>query len=339
MPHIIFLEVKQPRQPAELFPPGKTTTPPIFQNVSKLKSLHLTRVPLFPTLFNIPSLVELELANYKIHFAKFIGFLESNITLEIVILKLGFVKDSALTVPEGMASLPRLQHLDFTCDRAIDARWLFSCLSLPRGIKVKLAGSENVQGEKLPSFLPSPHTSIHELLTAITTIKFQRYDLHLFGNNGSFFFDRDPWTVEQSDYKEFDLFATGSVREFHLRPPEYEGVAYHLPRALKRLPALEALVISRATLPSGSLSALSSEPLLCRSLKTIALFNCDLSPDIITALEGIATKREHLTAARLYRVVIVNERCKFPEFDSIVRLRKLVPHVDLMVDDRLPCLL
>lgn len=158
MPNLTFLELNQSVQPTQLFPSNEIPAPSLFRNVSKLESLHLTRVPLYPTLFDIPSLVELKLFGYIIHFGNFIGFLESNLTLEIVYLSLGFTKGSVSTTSERTVSLPRLQHLVLICGNPIDARGLLSCLSLPRGVDVAICASRQSSCTSLTSFLPCPPT-------------------------------------------------------------------------------------------------------------------------------------------------------------------------------------
>ena len=110
MPNLTSLKLEQTVKTVGSFPPNGIPIPPLFQNVSKLKTLHLTRAPLYPPLLNVSSLVELNLIDYIIPFGSFIGFLESNIALEIIILKLGFIKDSVLTSPERMVSLPRISE-------------------------------------------------------------------------------------------------------------------------------------------------------------------------------------------------------------------------------------
>ena len=345
MPNLTSLELGQTEWLAKSFPLDETPTLPILQNVSKLKSLHLTRVPLYSTLFHIQSLVELKLTDYTIPFGKFVGFLEPNVALEIVILRLSFIKGSVWTVPERTVSLPRLRYLalSFDYENGIGARGLFSCLSFPRTafVEVHVVSSPRGSDFFLASFLPHPPTSIHELLAHTTTIKYQDSprEVHISGNGGSFSF-YTPITPSKI-YEEFDPFTTSAVRELHLRPNRIDrkDLASHLPQALEQLPMLEALALSQASLCPGSLSALSKEPLLCRSLKTIALIECPGTRDVITELEEIATKREHSTLARLHRVVIVNDRYELPDSRSIKNLRRLVPHVDVMVGDELPDLL
>jgi hypothetical protein len=113
-----------------------------------------------------------------------------------------------------------------------------------------------------------------------------------------------------------------------------------LSRPLGRFPALEALVISGPgiRLPE-SLPVLAKEPTPCPSLKTIAFFDCEVTADVIRELERMLAKRRESTAARLHRVVIVNNRLALPELQLIHKLRKFVPRVDVGVGDELPGLL
>jgi len=336
MSNLISLDLKEISSAGEFFPSNDIPAPPLFQDVSKLKSLHLTRVPIYPVLYNIPSLVELELVGYTIPFGKFIGFLDSNATLESIALSLGFVKASVWTVPERMVSLPRLRRFVLTCD-ATGSRGLFSCLCLPRGIKIEVHESEGNSCWDLASFLPHPPTPIQDLLAPITTIKYRHSpkQYNLSNNNSSFSFHRR--ITESKISVELNLFATGAVREFHLDLKFIsEDLATRLPRLLKRLPALEALVISRASLYPRSLSALTEVPVLCPSLKTIAFFDCRVGGHIITELKEIQAKREYLAAARLHRVVIIDQVFSPPLCDSIKELRKFVPRVEVMVSNELP---
>jgi len=321
---------------------NKIPAPPLFQNFSNLKSLHLTRVPLYPALYNIPSLVKLQLISYAIPFGSFIRFLESNSALEIVTLSLEFVKGSVSTVPERVVALPQLRHLAFTCDNAIDARGLLSWLSLPRSIKIEVHGSHHDPCFDSTSYLPSPPTHIQDLLTPITTVKYRDSErvLHLSNNHSSLYLSARGDSSKL--YGELDLFATRTVREFHLLPPQhhYCGIPDHLPEALERLPALEALVISGTSIYPGALSALSREPILCRSLKTIALFDCEVTQRMITELEKMVAERQgRSVAARLHRVVIVNDSRELPNLKLVKQLQGFITCVDVGVGKELPQLL
>jgi len=84
---------------------------------------------------------------------------------------------------------------------------------------------------------------------------------------------------------------------------------------------------------------LTKKPILCRSLKTVAFLNCKVTGEVIKELEEIATEREHSMAARLHRVVIVNDKLELPDFDFVKRLQRFVPHVDVGIGDELPDLM
>ena len=124
------LELEQDEEPTESFPSSETPTHPLFQNVSKLKSLHLTRTPLYPALASITSLTELKLVGYTtpFHLGKFTRFLHSNPDLELVILDIQFIEAPARVRPTTIVSLARLRQFTFTCARASDAKGLISSI-------------------------------------------------------------------------------------------------------------------------------------------------------------------------------------------------------------------
>jgi len=340
IPNLTSLELEQTTQPPATFPPNGISAPPLFQSVSKLKSLHLTRTPLYPAVFTITSLVELKLVGYTtpFHFGRFIEFLQSNPTLELVTIDLRFAEGSVRVAPERTTSLPQLRRLAFTCGSAADTRGLLSCVTLRRSVSIAIQGSQSNLCADLAPFLPPPSTPIWELFAPITTIKYRVSPRRFHISNGdgelSFQSHRTP-----PMYNEINLFVTGTVREFHVNA-HYLGPGYdYLSWPLRRLPALEALVLSEMRLPPGSLSALANEPVLCPSLKTIAFFDCQMTADAMRELEGVLARRRYSTAARLYRVVIVNNTHALPDLQLIHQLRGLALRVDVGVGDELPDLL
>ena len=342
MLNLASLELQQTTEPAELFPSSETLAPPVFQKVARLVSLCLTRTPLYPTLFNISSLRELGLLGYAslFNFGTFIGFLHSNPDLEYIVLDVQFITDSVETAPTRKVSLFRLQHLSIICSKAIDSKGLLSCISLPRGVNVEVISTKPDPSAELGSFLPSPPTPIRELLAPITAIKTQLTprELRLSGNGSVFTFRslENPLNA----HREFVLFPTALVRELYINIHPYTFTDVGLSKVMKRLPALEILAISEAAMfPVGLVSALTEEPVLCPVLRTIAFFDCDINPDIIKKLGGALTKRGDSTAARVYRVVIVNSTGTLLDRTSIQQLRKSVPCVEIRVDDKLPDLL
>ena len=184
----------------------------------------------------------------------------------------------------------------------------------------------------------SSPTSIQEILAPITTIKsYSSGWLHILGGDGQLSFQY-PGSTPTPVHDVPNLFVTGAVREFHLNFHTLDPGGCYLSRPLERLPALEALVLSEMRLPSGSLSALTKELILCPSLKTIAFFDCVVNSYTIKELEWIQAKRRDSTAAQLYRVVIVNNTNTLPDLQLIHWLRKFVPRVDIGVG-KLPDLL
>jgi len=212
MPNLTSLELQQTTEPAEVFPLSEATVPPAFQNTARLVSLHLTRTPLYPTLFNISSLRELKLLGYAspFDFGAFIRFLDSNLDLEYVALDVQFITDSVETACTRKVTLSRLQHLSITCSKAIDSKGLLSCISLPRGANVEVIFTGTGASVELEPFLPSPPTPIRELLAPITAVKSQQTprELRLSGNGSAFTF-RSP---EDSADGWILLFSTTLVR-------------------------------------------------------------------------------------------------------------------------------
>ena len=341
MPNLTSLELEQTKEPAESLPSDELPVPPLLQDTSKLKSLHLTQTPLYPPVFSITSLVELKLVGYTtpLRFEKLIEFLHSNPDLELVVLDLQFAEGLVQTSPERKVSLLQLRLLEFTCGNAKDARRLLSCVSLRRGIHIAIQGSQSNPCGDLASFLPNPPTHIQQLLTPVTAIKYWNAPKwrHVVGGNGrlSFRSHKSPSKM----YDEFKLFVTEAVREFHLNVERLDPGSGRLSWPLGRLPALEVLAFFEAQISPGSLSILAKEQVLCPSLKTIAFFDCEITGDVIRELGEVLAKRRDSAAARLYQVVIVNNTRALPDLQLIHQLRKFVPRVDVGVGEELPDLL
>jgi len=333
--NLTSLELEQTGNLAESFPSDEIPAPPIFKNVSKLKSLHLTRTPLYPSLTSVRSLVELTLVGYTtpFHFGKFIGFLRLNSTLELIVLDVQFVEVPAWIFPTRVVSLARLRQLSFTCAHAIDAKALISSISFPRGVSLEVSSSRTQGDEDPRSFLPSPPAPLRRLLAPIETIKCQDKPgvTQLHGNNSYFSFRCSGFGPHA--YWELSAFSTIAVREFHVETSS----CHDLSRPLARLPALETLVLVGVTsFPTHSLDFLAEEPIPCPSLKTIAFFDCDLGRTMIGELEGVVSRRKNSTAAWLHRVVIVCRFGKFPDRQLVHRLRQFIPRVDVRMDEELP---
>jgi len=337
MPNLSSLELQQTEEPAELFPSSQAPLPPVFQNVSKLESLRLTRTPLYSALFSITSLRELRLTGYTslFHFEEFVEFLASNLKLEIAALDVRFVEGSVRTLPGRMVALTRLRHLSITCTEPIDAKGLLSRITLSRGVHLEVT-SIGTDQPRLDSFLPSPPTPIQRALYPITAIRFQYNPMGLraSGSNGSFSFRSSHPTSRRP---EIYLFPAASVREFHVNMTPWPLFPAFLPWLLPQLPGLETLVITHcASFLTAAFDSLVGQPLLCPSLKTVAFFNCTLTPEAMVEFGDVMAKRKGSGAAWLHRVVIVSSTGPLPDYASVQRLRQHVPHVDVRVDDKLP---
>ena len=335
IPNLTSLELEQTGEPAQSFPSNETPAPPLFQEVSKLKSLYLTRTPLYPSLIDVRSLVELKLVGYTtpFPFGKFIRFLRLNPTLELVVLDTQFTEVPGWVTPAMTVSLARLRQLTFTCAHASDAKTLISSISFPRGVSLEVISSRTQTDAELRSYLPSPPTLIQRLLAPIAIVKCQNEPgvVQLYGNDSSLSFRCSGFLYDA--YYHFSMFSTAAVREFHMKSASCRDLSWPLSRLL----ALETLVLVGVTsFPRCSLDFLAKEPMPCPSLKTIAFFDCDLDPSIIGELEEVVSRRKDSTVAWLHRVVIVRRVGRLPDCDLIHRLRQFVPRVDVRIDEELP---
>jgi len=280
--------------------------------------------------------VELKLVGYTTPFqsGKFIGFLGANRNLELVVLDVQFMGAPAWLFPTRTISLPRLRKLSFTYAQATDVMGLIrSFASFPRGVFFEVSSPLAAQESYLYSSICSIATRIQELLFTISTIKTLsengRAAVQLYGGGSCFSFGcaRDLLDTFPQNFR----FSTTAVREFHT------GARGLLGRQLSILPALETLVLVGVThLPHNFLSFLVAEPVPCPSLKTIAFFDCGLDRRAIEDLEWLVAKRKESTAAWLYRIVIVGRTGPLPDHELIHRLRRSVPCVDAMIDEKLP---
>ena len=135
---------------------------------------------------------------------------------------------------------------------------------------------------------------------------------------------------------ELLIFPSTSVRELYTNPDPFQYSNDGLHQTLELLPALETLAFSKTRFPFGLLPALTEEPVLCPTLKTIAFLDCGVDSGIAEMLGEAIAKRRDSTAARLYRVVIVNSAGKLPDLKSIQQIRRSVPRVEAIVDEELP---
>ena len=340
MPNIFSLELQQTEEPVGLFLSAEAPAPPVFQNISRLKSLSLTRTPLHPTLFSIPSLRELKLLGYTspFDFGTLMGFLRFNISLESLVLDVRFDANSVEAALGGpKVPLTRLRDISITCSKAIDSRGLLSCISLPHGIRLEVTSTLADPSAELHWFLPSPLTPLLGSLGTITTAKSQvtPQELRMVGNSSTFTFRSTKISTKHAE-SEFTLFPVAEVRELHMDIQPFQFTDKGIITVLRALPALEILAISRTPFPSGLLSGLSAEPVLCPTLKTIAFLDCGVDAAVIKRLEEAIAKRKNNTGAQLFRVTIVSSAKTLPDFASIQELRKSVPCVEVRVDDKFP---
>ena len=323
------LELQQTTDPVEFFPSGTPPAFPISWGLPKLRSLRLTRTPLYPALTSLTSLTELKLVGYTnpVHYGNLIGFFRSNPNLEVIISDIQLVEYSLWT-PPSTVPFPRLRHLSFTYTNALDARALILSVSFPQGVHLEVVGPR-VNPSIALTLLLSSHTA--RIWTPITTIKYQDEPgaVQLYGNSSRFsFWCQSPF---QSGYSEFSRFATTAVRELHMKISS----CHDLSQPLSQVPALETLVLVDVS-SFQPLAFLAEEPMLCPSLKAIAFFDCNVDRRVIEDLEEVVAKRKKSTVAWLHRVVIIRRTGALPDHRLIHRLRRSVPCVDARIDEKLP---
>jgi hypothetical protein len=285
--------------------------------------------------------VELELSGYTtpFDFGTFIGFLDSHCALEFVDLDIGFTEGSVWLAPVRKVPLVYLRHFSLTCSEAIDSKGLLSCITPPRGVRLEVFLTKPGPSPEFNSLLPSSLAAIRELLHPISTIKTQFTPPMLQLSGNSSFISLTALGRQPSIYSGISLFSTSAVQEFHVDIHPNTPTDNRLSWVLERLPALETLVIAETALPLGALRMLAREPVLCPSLKTIVFFNCDMQEGVIKELGDAIATRKDLFATRLYRVIIINSTAVLPNLQTIQRLRRLVPCVELRIDDKIPDLL
>ena len=326
-PNLVSLELEQTEEPTGSFP-----SYPLFQNVSGLKLLRLTRTPLHPLLMKTTSLLELNFSGCTtpFRFEDFIEILRSNPSLERIALDIRFSEVPSSIIFSKIASLPRLLQLSFNCSNATDAKMLILSISFPRGVSLEFSFSQASEYHNVLSFLPSPPTTIQGLLDPITIVRYETFQVEqvrLSGNDSLLSFRCNRQFSLDS---VFHLFNTASVRELHV------GGAFHRGIPLSQLPALETLVIVDVRDFRCTFDFLAEDPVPCPSLKTIAFLDCNLSMGETRELGEAVTRRKSSTAAWLHRVVVVDRAGRLPNHDMICQLRQFVPRVDVSIDERLP---
>jgi len=304
-----------------------------------VKHLSLLNIPLYPSILNLRSLMDLNLRYHSFdpHLDILLTFLEQNRFLERATLDIRFTGPSLRQSRRQAAIKNKLQHLSISCNNPMNAQALISGIALRRGAHLEISSLDQNTG--LNDVLSDISTAHLLNLPSPTFLEYQSYprDIRLYGRNGSFSFSCLP--SSGAPFVEFPLLSLTDVREFRFK--------HHTPKRLRSsfnppvfhpssFSVLETLAVECDTDVLHFLSALLPNPSTLPSLKTLAFLNCVITEDFMEKLARFASDRESTTSARLYHVVIVHEDGKFPSAASIHALGRNVPVVDVRFGSKLP---
>ena len=316
-------------------------TDPFVPLTDTLRYLSLNQFPLCPSFLRLRSLTELDILDYRfnVRLDTFLSFLKENPSLETATLGIGFAESSLRSSQPDVVVETQLRYLSIRCLNSADGKALISGIALQRGARLEIIHSgTNPTLNGILSGISPKHLAN---LSSPTFMECQSYcrSTRLLGPNGVFSFKcllgpEDP-------FSELPLppFSLTSVRDFRLLHRRSEQAPSPLkPTVFHPLlfPAIETLAVSCETSISHLLSILFSNPASSPSLKTLAFLDCNITEDFIKELEQFASNRKDTTSARLYRVVIVHPKAKFPSVASIDALAKHIPVVDVRLGREFP---
>ena len=294
---------------------------------STLRRLALFHIPLYSTFLNLRTLTDFTLCNFAFPHPldSLLAMLEENRCLERVELCVAFTNPN-LHTPQRRAPISnRLRHLSVSFFKVEDGRPLISSIPIQRGANLELnsRGSTGGFNDTLSS-IPATHFAN---LQSPTHMNICGYNIRLSGPNGSFSFS--GLSPSEMSLVGLPLLSFDKIRGLRLRFPS---------RAFNPLlfPALETLAIEHDATVLNTLSIWLSSPESSPLLKTLAFLNCDLSEEFMEVLTEFACNRRKTAATWLYRVLIVNNRGKFPSPPAIHELRNYVKVVDVQMADSLP---
>ena len=332
--------------------PSRAIDPFDFSTHTTLRELSLYNVPLYPSILGFRTLTEFDLWNLRInlHVDTILTFLETNQSLERANFDINFEEDSLRRSRRQTPVKCSLRHLMIWCDYEGNVKPLISNMVFQEGATLEIVDYGN---GGLTRILSGFSTTRLPGLSSPISMEYQPSprNIQLRGPDGSFFYMKIS-EGEPPFLEEFRLFPIAGMRELRLRC--YESWVPSQFR-LSLFPALEVLVVDgrdtshRSTydgstpgipLPSGSV-ALPLSPVLPDSAsspspKTLAFLDCALTEDFMDKLEQVALDRERHTSGSLHRVVIVSSKGQFPSADSVRRLRKYVPNVEVLEGKELP---
>ena len=260
----------------------------------------------------------------------FLDLLEGNCSLEYVDLTIEFDEFPAQIPQHRDVTMNQLQYLSITCWDAMIARTMVSSIPLRRGVDLEITLREENTGLGLNDILSDIPTTHLSNLSSSTSLVYWSPDREVWlnGPNGSLSYShkrsRDRDLFQGVPFIGFPALPLTNVQEFCLAHSE-SPIMFHPPS----FPTLETFTIEGGADLSHLLSALFSNPSASPLLKTLKFWDCTPTEKFMEELTQFASDRKDTTSAQLDRVMIIHRDGKLPSTDSIRRLGRHVPVVDV----------
>ena len=310
---------------------------PCGQLTSSLNCLDLSGTLLYPSLLGLRTLTSLKILDHsaRLHLDTLLDFVEENRALEYANLNILFNIPSLQNARPRLPIKNRLRNLSIAFECTPN---LLSKIAVQEGAHVYL----HLLGKQM-EYLP-PFVSMGPLsnLRSPTCMKYCPDEVstrttRLLGPNGSF--SLKVYASRGTLFEEFPLLPLSDIRTFHF---DHRSPGSSQPRPTPTVPlplsfpALETLVIERATDVSLLLSSFFSNQSSTPPLRTLAFFDCQIGEGFMKELTRFSSDRKNTALVRLGRVVIVNSNGQLPHAALIDELEKHVSVVDVRVGWELP---
>ena len=307
--------------------------------IPALNQLSLANVPLYPSLLNLRTLVELTIRDrhrFDLSLGTLLNFLEQNRSLESVTLGIRFARPSLRNSRRRNPMRSRLRSL------LVEGRDVMGTLALISGIPLQSGAHLGINLEdkaaRLDDILPTLSARHFSNLSSPTFLKIERNsditNILLRGTSGMF--TLGTFSHSADSFADFAELPLANVREVHFSDSVFDSDPLVFRPSF--FPALETLAVKCEEDPLYVLSALLDNPSSSPSLKTLAFLNCDLTDEFIAELTEFASERRSIPSLTgwLDRVLIIHRDGMFPSPSSIRKLKEYVKVIDFRMEDDFP---